>query len=364
VAGKIYRYLIAYAHKCRKTDPAQTEFILPSSELSIFLGESPADFLSQLDTLFENCFCWNLFPQAGEDSDIRYERHWFPYLDGLLYRVFNDGSYIITYSFPYSIRERILNPKYFRYFSLALIQKFTSKYALQLYNFCFSFLNPQKNSIHTSWIDEEKLRILLGCERLYTSLDNFKKFVLHPAMTQVNAVSEINLKLNQRGRGEGRRQFQFLLTRKSKALPNGLVGEIPLPLPEEPSPLPALPLADAPKTEKTEPIVSNSRPPLQSSNLPLPDGYLPHEQEAEFFSKLPLSDREKQLWLSSARLARFEGQPCLIFPTSFQMSQVMEHFSVLIQTTARELSLFPLPFRALSNPSPEEASPGAPNAAE
>jgi hypothetical protein len=269
-----------------------------------------------------------------------------------------DGTYTLEYSFPEPLRLELLSPKYFRFLSLKEIAKFRCKYGLKLYEFCFSFLNPQRDSICTPWIDEEKLRALLGCEKLYRTAKSFKQWVLNPAIKETNAVSEVTLKLNQRGRGEGHRQFQFLITRKPRALYNGLVNEIPAFCPsdedfhktteervgfEEPSPQLALPLADSPTVE-----------PAQDSRPPLPDGTLPHEQEEEFFSLIPLSAAEKQLWFSSTRLVCFEGQPCLFFPASFQMNQVLENFSSLLQTTARNIDLFPLSFRSLSNSSPEE----------
>jgi len=214
LAGKSYSFLIHHAQEALKGDPGQICFCISSCELSRFLGAEPAYFLPILDKLVDIKIRWDLLPQVGDRIIVHGIS---PMLGHFHYIRVGDGTYAIDYSFPEPLRQELLEPKYFRFLSLEEVMKFRGKYALKLYELCYSYLNPQKSSIRTPWFEEGKLRALLGCTSLYREMKSFKQWVLDPSLRELNAVSGISVRLLRQGRGSGHRQFQFYVQRKPRA---------------------------------------------------------------------------------------------------------------------------------------------------
>jgi len=349
--GKAYRYLIAYAHELLKKDPELRVFTLRISELSNFLGERPVDFLPKIEALFHMSIRWNLLPQQGSERIIEGKFH---LLSQWAYKEDGHGSASLTFSFPEVIREEILHPRYFRAFLLDTVRKFRSKYALQLYNYLFASLNPGEEAVQTEWLSEEQLRSLLGCEKRYPVLKDFHKWVLFPAVGNINTVSEILVQLFREGRGAGRRKYRFLVTRKPQALTEHPVTLHGLPGDVEPEFCRVLPLEEAP-------------PRLKPKGFPdvLPKGFWLHGSEETFLRRLAQlvpGNAFYGYFSHGARLAERNGTPCLLLTTELHRQRVLERFARALATAARQMGFKRfrvLSVEALSPPPPSRNSPPA-----
>ena len=308
-AAKGYKLLIAYAHECLKKDPKQRSFTIYASDISRFLGDAdPHEFEKYLSSLVHTVVKWDLFPQAKSEGIIGGE---FAMLSGWEKVKDADGKdespIRYTYSFHSKVQEEILFPRCFRYFGLTTIQKFNSRYALKLYDFCYSALNDKNSQVYTQWVNEDTLKELLGCKGKYKKQGKLKERVLNPAIQEVNTVSEITIKLRQEGRGEGNRSYQFVVNRKASAFPT-LVAKFPQVLPDE---------------------------------------YFVHPKEGAFFEALKII-RELHKWIPLMRLTRSGKRNYLLFSTTWNMNHIQQHFTTSIRLIAKEIRIRQLDFQAVN----------------
>ena len=100
--------------------------------------------------------------------------------------VFKGGK--CEYSFSPHLREKLLNPKIYTLFHLAIQRRFNSGYTLALYENLKRYLNVRSSG----WIEIKTFRKLIGADTEY--YENFKMLnyrIIRPAVEEINKYSDI-----------------------------------------------------------------------------------------------------------------------------------------------------------------------------
>ena len=135
-----------------------------------------------LVNLMSTVLSWNLIDAKGNEIVWRarpmimsadLERHW------------------CIYAYHPDLRPKLFNPEIYARINLGIQRKFTSGYALALYENCLRFRKVGS----TGWLPLELLRKLLGIEdnSYYSDFRRLNSKVIKPAVQQVNKTSDIYL---------------------------------------------------------------------------------------------------------------------------------------------------------------------------
>lgn len=103
-------------------------------------------------------------------------------------------SGVITYSYPPMLRTLLYNPEIFARIDLRVQKRFSSNYALSLYENCYRF----KGVGSTDIIPVETWKRLIGVEEggTYEVFKNLNRKIIKPAIEEINAVSDIFLEVD------------------------------------------------------------------------------------------------------------------------------------------------------------------------
>jgi hypothetical protein len=366
VGGKILRYLIYYAQDNRKhQDKYAQDFTLKLSELSNFLEQTPVHYLDALRGLLSSIIHWNQFAKYREPGRFKASPV-LQYLDlpqdateEELKK--NPKRDYIVYRFSEHLHQALLDPQFFRVFDMALIQKFKSKFTLQLYGFCLSCLNDPDDFAHTPLLTERELRSLLGCEKTYLDIRQFHQQVIIPSLVELSTLSEIDADLKFK-RARGVRRYGFFVKRKGEWLQEQqnifeLIRKEAQRLRANPSASPSLPVPRfLPKDELTKKVFQNLL--KYPGFVPLPEGHKNHEKSMKFLEELrywiqqekPENPLEYTMW--------FSNSPCYLSvkdeKTYFLSSSQEQHIYVranyrhLIRKIAKRLGIPRLSFLLIS----------------
>jgi len=98
-------------------------------------------------------------------------------------------SGICSYEYSSALAEKLYNPEIYARISLSVQRKFTSGYALALYENCLRF----KNVNSTGWIDLGVVKKLIGEDKnaCYDFFKEFNRTVIKPAINEINNASDI-----------------------------------------------------------------------------------------------------------------------------------------------------------------------------
>jgi plasmid replication initiation protein len=124
----------------------------------------------------------------------------------------SDGSFIY-YEFPAPLKEYLVDPSIYASISLKVQQRFTSKFALILYENCLRYVKIGK----TKLFDIETFRGIMGVtEYQYKIFRDFNARVLRPAINQVNSYTDINVEVALKRVRRKVVAIQFFVVRKNK----------------------------------------------------------------------------------------------------------------------------------------------------
>ena len=145
-----------------------------------------------IETLVETKVRWNVLDKDGQEG-------WG--VSGLLASaVTRPRSGTCQYAYSVHLRRLLYNPAVYARINLAVQARFTSQYALALYENCLRFVSVGS----TGWLSVADWRGLLGVGAdQYRTYKAFRQHVLTPAVKQVNGVGHIRVGLETRR--EGRR---------------------------------------------------------------------------------------------------------------------------------------------------------------
>lgn len=141
------------------------------------------DYLkSALINLISTVFTWNIVDNKGHEKVWRARP--------MLMSADIEGGWCI-YAYHPDLREKLFNPEIYSRINLSIQAKFTSGYALALYENCLRFRRVGS----TGWLELDTLRMLIGAadNNYYTDFRRLNSKVIKPAVEQVNKTSDIFL---------------------------------------------------------------------------------------------------------------------------------------------------------------------------
>ena len=131
-----------------------------------------------------------LFPQSDR-IEVKFHEDMFPYLFRLVEQMRENGQMYTGYTFRYVLPMK-------------------STYSIRLYELIKSY---QKNNVKW-WFELDKLRRLLDCEN-YTRFPDFRRYVLEPAVREINRYTDINLTYSLVKKGRKVTAVDFTMFEKS-----------------------------------------------------------------------------------------------------------------------------------------------------
>ncbi len=121
--------------------------------------------------------------------------------------VITDGS-VLTYAYSPTMREKLFNPDVYARISLAMQNKFASKYALALYELAVDYYIQKRGQGETGWIALNDFKRLMGCEheKKYSSYGELNRHIIIKAINEINKKSDLRVTYEtQVARGKGRK---------------------------------------------------------------------------------------------------------------------------------------------------------------
>lgn len=184
-------------------DDSVKEHSIRIADLARALGFNSKNFAALKDTLgtlVETKVEWNaLDPEGREEWGAS------TLLAGVTMK---EGSGMCRYAYYPPLRHLLYNPAVYARINLDIQTRFTSQYALALYENCLRFVRTGS----TGWLPVADWRGLLGVgEGQYPAYKALRQHVLSPAVRQVNSVGHIEVEMETRREGRKIADLRFLI---------------------------------------------------------------------------------------------------------------------------------------------------------
>ena len=121
---------------------------------------------------------------------------------------------ICTYSFAAHLRYKLYNPRIYTKLNLRLQNRFTSRYALILWEVCFDYFDTARNHGETPFIPLNTFKELMGI-----ALDDYPTFktlnqrVIKPAIKEINELTNFFVEVEQKRIGRKIGELKFRISR-------------------------------------------------------------------------------------------------------------------------------------------------------
>ena len=126
---------------------------------------------------------------------------------------------ICFYQFPHTLRLKLHNPRVYAKLNLRLQNRFTSKYALVLWEVCFDYFDTDRGQGETPFIPLETYRELMGLQTDdYTTFKSLNQWVIKPAIKEINDLTDYHVEVESKRLGRQIGELKFRIT-KVKQLP-------------------------------------------------------------------------------------------------------------------------------------------------
>ena len=126
---------------------------------------------------------------------------------------------ICAYAYPPYLRTKLHNPRIYTKLNLRLQNRFTSRYALILWEVCFDYFDTDRDQGETPFIPLETFRELMGLEKdEYPVFKVLNRDVIKPAMKEINDLTDYHVEVEQKRIGRRIGELKFRIT-KVKQLP-------------------------------------------------------------------------------------------------------------------------------------------------
>ena len=121
---------------------------------------------------------------------------------------------ICTYSFAPHLRLKLYNPRIYTKLNLRLQNRFTSRYALILWEVCFDYFDIARNQGETTFIPIETFRELMGLEKdEYPAFKELNRNVIKPAIKEINELTNFSVEVEQKRTGRKISDLKFRISR-------------------------------------------------------------------------------------------------------------------------------------------------------
>ena len=126
---------------------------------------------------------------------------------------------ICTYAFAPHLRHQLYNPRIYTKLNLRLQNRFTSRYALILWEVCFDYFDTDRDQGETPFIPLEVFKSLMGLEKdEYPIFKELNRNVIKPAIKEINDLTDYHVEVEQKRLGRRIGELKFRIT-KVKQLP-------------------------------------------------------------------------------------------------------------------------------------------------
>lgn len=121
---------------------------------------------------------------------------------------------ICTYSFAAHLRYKLYNPRIYTKLNLRLQNRFTSRYALILWEICFDYFDTARNHGETPFIPLDTFKELMGI-----ALDDYPTFktlnqrVIKPAIKEINELTNFFVEVERKRVGRKIGELKFKISR-------------------------------------------------------------------------------------------------------------------------------------------------------
>ena len=121
---------------------------------------------------------------------------------------------ICTYGFAPHLRYQLYNPRIYTKLNLRLQNRFTSRYALILWEVCFDYFDIARNKGETSFIPLETFRELMGLEKEeYPVFKVLNRDVIKPAIMEINELTNFCVEIEPKRIGRKISELKFRISR-------------------------------------------------------------------------------------------------------------------------------------------------------
>ncbi len=126
---------------------------------------------------------------------------------------------ICTYAYPPYLRQKLHNPRIYTKLNLRLQNRFTSRYALILWEVCFDYFDTERDQGETPFIRIERFRELMGLEKNeYPVFKVLNRDVIKPAVKEISNLTDYHVEVEHKRLGRRIAELKFRIT-KVKQLP-------------------------------------------------------------------------------------------------------------------------------------------------
>ena len=121
---------------------------------------------------------------------------------------------ICTYGFAPHLRLQLHNPRIYTKLNLRLQNRFTSRYALILWEVCFDYFDTDRDQGETPFIPLERFRELMGLEKdEYPVFKVLNRDVIKPAIKEINDLTDYHVGVEQKRIGRRIAELKFRITK-------------------------------------------------------------------------------------------------------------------------------------------------------
>ena len=173
-------------------------------------GDGNQEYLKEVLRSLRSCEVeWNVL---GKDQ----KEEWG--VAGLLAEArIRDG--ICFYQFSHTLRLKLHNPRIYTKLNLRLQNRFTSKYALVLWEVCFDYFDTDRGQGETPYVPLEVFRELMGLENdEYSVFKALNRNVIKPAINEINTLTDYHVEVAYKRLGRPVAELKFRIT-KVKQIP-------------------------------------------------------------------------------------------------------------------------------------------------
>ena len=121
---------------------------------------------------------------------------------------------ICTYAFAPHLRHQLYNPRIYTKLNLRLQNRFTSRYALILWEVCFDYFDTDRDQGETPFIPLETFKSLMGLEETdYPVFKVLNQSVIKPAIKEINALTDYHVEAESKRLGRKISELKFRIKR-------------------------------------------------------------------------------------------------------------------------------------------------------
>ena len=121
---------------------------------------------------------------------------------------------ICTYAFTPYLRYKLYNPRIYAKLNLQMQDRFTSRYALILWEVCFDYFDIARKEGETPFISLETFKELIGLDKgEYPVFKFFNRDVIKPAIKEINELTGYFVEVEHRRLGRKIGELKFRITK-------------------------------------------------------------------------------------------------------------------------------------------------------